>query len=422
MSGVCELRENLWLSLRRLSCRGFSRLLRCGGYFLLILGSVFTSAFAEERGSIHGIVQRQGQGIAEHRIMLIRFGPDQDVQRTPGKTDAQGRFSFDNLATGGIFEYVVGIRYTGQLYRGESIRLQSGQRLTNVVVEVTQTLAPAKNAPPNQLTIANHLMLIVLRDDRLEVREIIRLFNPEKVAPTGRQERFSLHLPLPQGYVNLMDIQGLDTKYIHLEESGLYYTAPLDAGVHRIVYTYALPFREKLTTILVERSLPTALLDLLVQDTELVATSDLRFEGRVPFEPHTFFHFRGTDLPPQTRSWLQITRRSSTLPFLQVATYSVIIGVVIFGVMSSFFSVRRSPAQREVELPLNTAQEAQALKATSLRLLQTIAQLDDRHEAGTIDTATYQQQRETYKNQLFELYEQIHPHHQQDTGAPIGGG
>ena len=44
-------------------------------------------------GRIRGVIQREGKGFAEQRIMLIRFGPNQDVQRFPGQTDAEGRFS-----------------------------------------------------------------------------------------------------------------------------------------------------------------------------------------------------------------------------------------------------------------------------------------------------------------------------------------
>src|SRR5688500_691880 len=66
---------------------------------------------APDPGRIQGTVRQQGQSIAHHRIMLIRFGPGQDVQRTPGQTGAEGRFAFDHLATGTDFQYVVGVRY-----------------------------------------------------------------------------------------------------------------------------------------------------------------------------------------------------------------------------------------------------------------------------------------------------------------------
>src|SRR5690242_16785226 len=55
---------------------------------------------AEEQGSISGVIQHAGRGVAAHRIMLIRRGPQQEIQRTPGQTDAHGGFHFGQLATG----------------------------------------------------------------------------------------------------------------------------------------------------------------------------------------------------------------------------------------------------------------------------------------------------------------------------------
>lgn len=51
-------------------------------------------------GRIEGVVQQEGNAIANHRIMLIRFGPGQEVNRTPSETDAEGGFVFEGLETG----------------------------------------------------------------------------------------------------------------------------------------------------------------------------------------------------------------------------------------------------------------------------------------------------------------------------------
>ena len=59
-------------------------------------------------GRIRGVIQREGKGFAGQRIMLIRFGPNQDVQRFPGQTDAEGRFLFEDLEIGPAFTYFVG--------------------------------------------------------------------------------------------------------------------------------------------------------------------------------------------------------------------------------------------------------------------------------------------------------------------------
>src|SRR5712692_2526376 len=100
-----------------------------------ILDGVAVQCAGEGRGRIRGVIQREGQGFAEQRIMLIRFGPNQEVQRTPGQTDAEGRFLFDNLETGSAFTYFVGIRYQEQLRRSDPMRLQSDEPV-EVVLQV----------------------------------------------------------------------------------------------------------------------------------------------------------------------------------------------------------------------------------------------------------------------------------------------
>ena len=94
----------------------------------------------EGMGRIRGVIQREGKGFAEQRIMLIRFGPNQDVQRFPGQTDAEGRFLFENLETGPAFTYFVGIRYNEQLHRSDPVILQS-EEPAEVILEVSEQSA-----------------------------------------------------------------------------------------------------------------------------------------------------------------------------------------------------------------------------------------------------------------------------------------
>src|SRR2546423_13972313 len=99
----------------------------CG---LLWLGLWPAWLSAEEHGSISGVIQREGHGVAAHRIMLIRMGPQQEVQRTPGQTDTQGEFLFEHLETGQEYTYYIGIRYEEQLYRSDPVVLEQGQQVS----------------------------------------------------------------------------------------------------------------------------------------------------------------------------------------------------------------------------------------------------------------------------------------------------
>lgn len=379
----------------------------------LIIGGLPYMGRTEGVGRIRGMIQREGKGFAEQRIMLIRFGPNQDVQRFPGQTDAAGRFLFENLETGPAFTYVVGIRYKEQLHRSESVILQ-GEEPAEVVLEVSAPAQEAKgsDAPP-QLRIINRLIVIVGRGTHLEMREVIRVANTgttpyiEK-AGHGGAAGISLHLPLPQGHANMSQVQGLNAEYVHVDASGLSYLAPLPPGEHQIVYTYNLPWHDSLATVLVERTLGTAMLDVLVEDEHLHASSDLAFGGRVSIEPHIFAHFRGTNLEAHSRSWLQLTPRQTSTSWLHLGAYGLIVGIVLLGVFMPLRDVWHRPAQPE-HRETNGLQHAQRsdVKGAGRFLLQSIARLDDEYEHGRVDADTYQQRRQAYKEQLCTLVEEL---------------
>jgi hypothetical protein len=325
----------------------------------LVIGWLPRIGRTEGVGRIRGIIQREGKGFAEQRIMLIRFGPAQDVQRFPGQTDVEGRFVFENLETGPAFTYFVGIRYKDQLRRSDPVILQSAEPV-EVVLEVSEQPAQeakGSDAPP-PLRIINHLMVIVRRDTHLEVREVVRVVNTGTTpyidkAGHGGATGISLHLPLPQGHYNLGQVQGLNTEYIHVDATGLSYLAPLPPGEHQVVYTYNLRWHDSLATILVERTLDTSMLDVLVEDEHLHATSDLPFGGRVSIEPHVFAHFRGMNLEAHSRSWLQLTPHQASSSLLHIGAYGLIIGIMLLGVLIPLYDVWHSqtrPEHRETDV------------------------------------------------------------------------
>lgn len=383
-------------------------------YVSLCLGRF---GWAQGKGRIEGIVRQQDKTIAEHRIMLIRFGPgQQDVNRTPGQTDAEGRFTFDDLETGSDFTYVVGIRYEGKLYRGESISLESGQTRDGVVLQVGAAGARAAegDTPPTQTSvhIGQHIMAVVLRDDHVEVREILGIRHPGSepyegpVSPSGKSP-YVLHLPLPQGYYNLQGLQGLDSQHIRSDASGLYYTAPLAPGTHRLLYTYALPMPGNLTTLMTRHTLPTQVFDIFVESQHLAATSELSFMGRVPIESHAFLHFRGENLEPNARYWLQLTRLSrGATGILRTSSYGLIIGMALMGIAIPIVGVWKNRMPSEPPQPA-TPDQLRQWQAERTHLLQTIAQLDDAREAGTLAARQHRQQRQAYKRQLLDIAHQL---------------
>src|SRR5262249_12404850 len=147
-------------------------------------------------------------------------------------------------------------------------------------------------------------------------------------------------------------------------------------------------------------------LSILVEATQLEATSDLPFSGRVAVESRTFLHFRGTALATQSRSWVQLLRRTGPAPLLRVAAYGLVIALVCLGMVAPFYERWYHREPQETPRPLSAAQR-QELRASKQRLLQCIVRLDEQYEAGRIADSDYQQRRQAEKTRLLALEQQL---------------
>ena len=153
------------------------------------------------------------------------------------------------------------------------------------------------------------------------------------------------------------------------------------------------------------------------------ATSDLPFGGRVSFESQTFLHFRGTALTAQSRSWVQLLRRTGTDPLLRLGAYGLVIGLACLGFAVPFYERWQNRKPQETPRPLSVAQR-QDLSTSKQRLLQSIVRLDEQHEAGMIAESAYQQQRQAEKTRLLALEQQLQraPVQNSSAGTPHNEG
>src|SRR5262249_62014192 len=129
-------------------------------------------------------------------------------------------------------------------------------------------------------------IVVAFQEDHLVIREVLHIVNLASTLYRGPGQDpgsppAALYLSLPQNYYNLSAIQGLAAEHVHTHASGVSYTAPLAPGTHRVMYTYALPLQNMVSTVLLPRVLDTAILDVLVEESQLEAMSDLPFGDRV---------------------------------------------------------------------------------------------------------------------------------------------
>jgi len=250
-----------------------------------------------------------------------------------------------------------------------------------------------------------------LRDGHLEIREIVKIENPASAPYRGEASghgNYVLHLPLPDGYDNLRDVQGIAPEHIRSDRFGLYLTQPLAPGSHRLVYTYSLPMDHRVRTLLLRRSLPTGILDVFTDAKHLVATSNFQFLGEIPIQSHAFLHFRGPNPEPGARNWVQVVRLDTHVSStLRIVSYILIVAIALMGlVIPLYHQWRRRSRGEAASAP--SAGAIQAWQVERLQLLWAIAQLDNAQVNGALDESVYRQRRQSYKQQLRRVAEELH--------------
>jgi hypothetical protein len=80
--------------------------------------------------------------------------------------------------------------------------------------------------------------------------------------------------------------------------------------------------------------------------------------------------------------------------------------MTLFGIGFPFYEVWYKRRQLKLD-SIGPVGALDTLNMARLRLLQTIAHLDDQYQAGIIDAQVYQQRRDKYKQQLLELAQQL---------------
>jgi hypothetical protein len=79
---------------------------------------------------------------------------------------------------------------------------------------------------------------------------------------------------------------------------------------------------------------------------------------------------------------------------------------MLLGVYMPLRDARHSRARPAQETDALEYTPRQDMKDAGRDVLHSLARLDDEHESGTVDEATYRQHRQAYKEQLCQLVEQ----------------
>ncbi|GAC1465941.1 MAG: hypothetical protein PVSMB5_08240 [Ktedonobacteraceae bacterium] len=338
------------------------------------------------------------------------------------KTDAQGNFSFVNLATDKTLSYAVYIRYQGAQYVSPVVTLDSKpeQKLDLTVYEATRD---AQN-----IAIVQASVLVREPDVRrgvLSVSEVFALQNLNNHAYVGSFDASqgkpnALRFTLPQGAKNVALGKGFEGYHVIQVDRGFASDAALLPGSNEFSFSFELPYTTSTYDFQYETIYPTVQLSFLVDPNLHASVNTLKAAGVVEASNHSYLVFKGTVLPARQQITMHLEglplTASASSPSFNATTIWLIVAVVLMCALAALtwflYRSRRNAALAVAGQPKSAQrpagknvvpQPAHAREERQQKLLQELLQLDKDYEAGKLAKAAYEERRGKAKARLRTL-------------------
>jgi hypothetical protein len=335
-----------------------------------------------------------GGSVAGLPVRLLVFQGHDKVDEREATTDAAGHFRFDQLDPAPERIYFPVIEYQQVSYYPDPVSFKDA---TSQAVQIT-VYEPTPGDGQVAYQRAN-LVLTEVAPDRLYVMEMGTIANQGDRTFAAAE---TLRFPLPQGAEAFSPRYGLIAGSVSQRPGGFVLTGPVLPGPHELAYSYELPVQDQRAELTRTLQYPVQSFNLYVplQGVQ-VDSPQLADAGQRDMGGQTYRVLSAGDLP--RGSVVQI--RLSGLPELPGASAQRL-GYLLLVVGAAVVLAALGLAWRRMTAtprPASAAAGVDALEARREQLLATLADLDERYEAGELDATGYRRQRDLHKRRLVAL-------------------
>ena len=348
----------------------------------------------------------------------------QSIVTQTATTDAKGSAVFSNLNPMTSTRYLALARYNNIDYVGEVFSFDAGATTQPITVTVYETTTDS-----SAIQIAQAHLILDIQTKAMNVTEIIQFTNLGDrtfigANPIGSSpHRATLLLPTLVGATEILfddpDIDASTLRGVGM----LTYTMPIQPGNDQIIFTYGVVYNPPNYELAIKMPYDVPTLRILMSDVgEKLTSSQLSPMTQFPTQMGANFLqtsmsniAKGTEIKatitnlPETvaGSTMPTTGTSTTggAPTTAPADNSQVIGYAVLGaaaIAAIGLIVYPLTQRRSHTRAVETEPVAMPMSKREL-LLQSIADLDDDHEAGKVSDATYTEERARLKAKLADL-------------------
>jgi hypothetical protein len=314
-------------------------------------------------------------------------------------TDKNGTFEFRDLPWNR--SYSITLNYRGTEYVTDKLVFYPDEDTKTLELPVYE---PTESE--SEVIIKQAHVILQVSPDSISVAELLMFENRDKKIYVGSDvvngKRETLRFRLPSDASNIQFVHGITSENVVQTESGFSDTSPVWPGVRRVVYTYTLPFKSGKNVIEDKVNYPTDSLLLLVSDSdENVTVEGLTGGGPVDIQNEKFLQWTGKNLKPGSKIVVAINKSFDREAVVKWAALCVVLLVVGGGMLYAFVFKGKGFDSQESEEVLSDIEREKG------KLIQEIAELDDRFEEGGLDGEIYRKARKEKKERLIKLIRRI---------------
>ncbi len=393
-----------------------------------------------------------GSSVANQTVTLAAYQGSSEAGTKTTKTDQNGKFGFDGVATGADYTYQVSITFQDAPYFSNPINFSGAIPNTS---GATQPTPQPTTQPTTQQTVeldvydstsdqsvlkttAHHYLL---EPDKtgVTVSEIVIINNSSDKSYIGQPSHAgtnsTLKFTLPDGAQNFQPVDGLFPSRILQITGGFVDTMPVYPGQSQRVWSYSFPASNDAVNFTAKLDMAADQISVLVPDDGAkVSISNLAGPTNQDIQGEKYLVFSGKSLAAGTELKFQVSGLSQVVPPPQptgatgtgstavsstgvsVVSPAVAAGVVVVVVVlvaAAVLVTRRRNAQRRRAVEMLVSEDANDmvenldgaddLETERRQLVATIARLDDLFEQDKIGSEEYGRIRTEKKRRLIEV-------------------
>ena len=358
------------------------------------------SVLAVQPASVSGQIRNGsagGQTLGGVEVDLHAFDGSNDQIVATTTSDAAGSYHFENLTINQSAQYSVSVTFAKVPYFSPPFKFDaSGHQATDLTVYNTTASDAAIAIDRLSIVIAN----VDAKQRLLTLVESYHFNNSGSETYVGQlagSQLQTLRFPLFDGAQSLTPEGGFQLSDATSIPSGFALSLPVLPGASTIVFAYQVPYRGRALALGRVLAYRTTLAEVILPGGMNVNSPQLSGQGTVSVGGQNLATIQGKELQPGADVRLDLSGLplggGTFLPLDSLGTQLLLVAIVITAAAVSVGAYRGRGGRRPAAGP----------NAERRRLLQRIAQLDDRYETGELEQGKYTRERQAAKARLREI-------------------